>query len=47
MTKPDGCDLHIYGGLVIVGAALVLAFGWAGAAVPGAFLVYIGVWRMG
>lgn len=46
MTKPDGRDYHIYGGLVIVGAALMLAFGWVGAVAPGAFLVYIGVWRI-
>lgn len=47
MTKPDGRDFHIYGGLLVVGAALVASFGWAGAAVPGAFLVYLGIWRLG
>ena len=44
MSDQTAVYLHTYGGLVIVGAALVLAFGWAGAAVPGAFLVYLGVW---
>ena len=46
MTKPDGRDWHIYGGLVLVGAALALGFGWAGWTVPGAFLVYMGIWRI-
>ncbi len=45
MSDRAATYLHIYGGLVVVGAALVTAFGWAGAAVPGAFLVYLGVWR--
>ncbi len=45
MTKPAIVYLHIYGGLLIIGVGLGLAFGWAGAAVPGAFLVYLGGWR--
>ena len=45
MNDRTAVYLHIYGGLVLVGTALVLAFGWGGAAVPGAFLVYMGMWR--
>ena len=41
-----GRDLHVYGGLVLVGLGLYTLIGIAAAAVVGAVLVYVGVWRM-
>jgi len=43
---PDFRDLHIYGGLTLFGIATFQIIGWAGLAATGAFLVYMGVWRM-
>ena len=44
--KPDGRDLHLYGGLALVGASLYPLIGVAALTVVGAFIVYLGVWRM-
>ena len=44
--KPDVRDLHIYGGLVLVGLGLYTLIGIAAVAVVGAVLFYVGVWRM-
>ena len=47
VKKPDFQDFHIYGGLVLVGLGLYPFLGVQAAAVVGAVLVYVGVWRMG
>ena len=45
--KPDGRDLHIYGGLALVGLGLFPLIGAAALSVVGAVVVYVGIWRMG
>lgn len=43
--KPDARDLHIYGGIAMIGAGVEWST-W-GLVVIGAALAYLGVWRMG
>ena len=45
MPRFDLTDVHVYGGLLMVGLGLGLWEVWAGVAVPGAFLVFMGYWR--
>lgn len=42
--KPDVRDVHIYGGLILLGVGVECS-AW-GFAVVGAALAYLGVWRM-
>ena len=46
LEKLDLRDLHIYGGLTLVGIGLAPLFGLYTLAVVGVVLFYLGVWRM-
>ncbi len=47
VMKPDGRDVHAYGGLLLVAGGLALTPYWPLALIlPGAFLVYLATWRM-
>lgn len=44
LEKPDGRDVHAYGGLVLMSAGIEVQM-W-GLVVLGAALAYLGIWRM-
>lgn len=46
LEKLDLRDLHIYGGLALVGVGLAPLLGAYTPAAVGAVLFYLGVWRM-
>ena len=47
LWPPDVRDFHVYGGLVLAAIGLEIVWRGAGLTLAGAYLVYIGCWRMG
>jgi hypothetical protein len=48
MIKPDLRDVHIYGGMILIGVGVLAYLGWAGALIAvGVTAMYLGIYRMG
>lgn len=48
MIKPDLRDVHIYGGMVLIGIGVLAYTDWAGSLIAvGIICMYLGIYRMG
>ena len=45
--KPDGRDVHFYGGLILLGVGCGWIYQPAGLVACGVVLLYVAIWRMG
>tara|TARA_R100000808_G_scaffold4774_1_gene15124 strand:- start:3602 stop:3754 length:153 start_codon:yes stop_codon:yes gene_type:complete len=48
MIKPDLRDIHIYGGMILIGIGVLAYIGWPGSLIAmGIISMYLGTFRMG